>query len=197
CLLQNKVEELNQRLRQAIDDSRNLPHGRPAVLFRTRYLVLHHSDFISGYSEPLTMPLWTSYTLGRQVDASPLPESLSNCVRPDARVPPSYSQSCTNYRAEKQITHAFLYPPQLSSNGEKRYDAMVITNTVPMYPAFKKIWSYFQRSLVRKYATERNGLNVLVGPIFDYDYDGVRDSLEKIKEYVSGTIPVPTHYFVV
>ncbi|CAF88481.1 unnamed protein product, partial [Tetraodon nigroviridis] len=190
-------------------DSRNLPHGRPAVLFRTRYLVLHHSDFISGYSEPLTMPLWTSYTLGRQVrprqpslrpgrvrhtlsscpqvDASPLPESLSNCVRPDARVPPSYSQSCTNYRAEKQITHAFLYPPrrshaavgaarphldavftrvallwtELSSNGEKRYDAMVITNTVPMYPAFKKIWSYFQRSLVRKYATERNGLNVL------------------------------------
>ncbi|XP_029695289.1 autotaxin isoform X2 [Takifugu rubripes] len=197
CLLQNKVEDLNQRLRQAIDDSRNLPHGRPAVLFRTKYLILHHSDFISGYSEALTMPLWTSYTVSRQVEVSPLPESLSNCVRPDTRVPPSYSQSCTNYRADKQITHAFLYPPQLSSNGEKKYDAVVITNTVPMYPAFKKIWSYFQRSLVKRYATERNGLNVLVGPIFDYDYDGVRDSTEKIKDYSSGTIPVPTHYFVV
>ncbi|XP_056902211.1 ectonucleotide pyrophosphatase/phosphodiesterase family member 2 isoform X1 [Takifugu flavidus] len=197
CLLQNKVEDLNQRLRQAIDDSRNLPHGRPAVLFRTKYLILHHSDFISGYSEALTMPLWTSYTVSRQVEVSPLPESLSNCVRPDTRVPPSYSQSCTNYRADKQITHAFLYPPQLSSNGEKKYDAVVISNTVPMYPAFKKIWSYFQRSLVKRYATERNGLNVLVGPIFDYDYDGVRDSTEKIKDYSSGTIPVPTHYFVV
>ncbi|TWW79733.1 Ectonucleotide pyrophosphatase/phosphodiesterase family member 2 [Takifugu flavidus] len=197
CEDKNKVEDLNQRLRQAIDDSRNLPHGRPAVLFRTKYLILHHSDFISGYSEALTMPLWTSYTVSRQVEVSPLPESLSNCVRPDTRVPPSYSQSCTNYRADKQITHAFLYPPQLSSNGEKKYDAVVISNTVPMYPAFKKIWSYFQRSLVKRYATERNGLNVLVGPIFDYDYDGVRDSTEKIKDYSSGTIPVPTHYFVV
>lgn len=44
------------------------------------------------------------------------------------------------------------------------------------------IWSYFQKTLVKKFATERNGLNVLVGPIFDYDYDGVRDSAEKIKE---------------
>lgn len=99
-----------------------------------------------------------------QVDVSPLPESLSNCVRPDTRVPPSYSQSCTNYRADKQVTHAFLYPPrtlnaaaffcccffrnvdvfpcgtELSSNGEKKYDAVVITNTVPMYPAFKSAY---------------------------------------------------------
>lgn len=118
-------------------DNRNLPHGRPAVLFRTKYIILHHSDFISGYSEALTMPLWTSYTVSRQVtlappsppplfallcpsrgalcpqaEVSPLPESLSNCVRPDTRVPPSYSQSCTNYKVDKQITHAFLYPPR-------------------------------------------------------------------------------------
>ncbi|KAM9309834.1 autotaxin isoform 3-T3 [Pholidichthys leucotaenia] len=197
CLLQNKVEELNQRLKQAIDDSRNLPHGRPAVLFRTKYFILHHSDYISGYSETLSMPLWTSYTISRQVEVSPLPEALSNCVRPDARVPPAYSQSCTNYIADKQITYAFLYPPQLSLNIDKKYDALLITNTVPMYPAFKRIWSYFQRALVKKYATERNGVNILIGPIFDYNYDGVRDSFEKIKEYVRGTIPIPTHYFVV
>uniref|UniRef100_A0A673C4B6 SMB domain-containing protein n=1 Tax=Sphaeramia orbicularis TaxID=375764 RepID=A0A673C4B6_9TELE len=178
-------------------DSRNLPFGRPAVLFRTKYSILHHSDYISGYSEALSMPLWTSYTVSRQAEVSPLPESLSNCVRPDTRVPPAYSQSCTNYRADKHITYAFLYPPQLSSNTEKKYDAVLITNTVPMYPAFKRIWNYFQRALVKKYATERNGVNVLIGPIFDYDYDGVRDSPEKIREYMSGTIPVPTHFFVV
>uniref|UniRef100_A0A3Q1FIZ2 Ectonucleotide pyrophosphatase/phosphodiesterase 2 n=1 Tax=Acanthochromis polyacanthus TaxID=80966 RepID=A0A3Q1FIZ2_9TELE len=178
-------------------DSRNLPYGRPAVLFRTKYSILHHSDYISGYSETLSMPLWTSYTVSRQVEVSPLPEALSNCVRPDARVPPAYSQSCTNYRADKQISYAFLYPPQLSSNVDKKYDAVLITNTVPMYPAFKRIWAYFQRALVKKYATERNGVNVLIGPIFDYDYDGVRDSAERIREYVSGTIPIPTHYFVV
>uniref|UniRef100_A0A3P8VV16 Ectonucleotide pyrophosphatase/phosphodiesterase 2 n=1 Tax=Cynoglossus semilaevis TaxID=244447 RepID=A0A3P8VV16_CYNSE len=171
CLLQNKVEELNQRLRQAIDGH--------------------------GYSEFLSMPLWTSYTVNRQVELSPLPEALSNCVRPDTRVPPAYSQSCTNYRADKHITYAFLYPPQLSSAMDKKYDAVLITNTVPMYPAFRRIWGYFQRVLVKKYANERNGVNVLIGPIFDYNFDGVRDSAEKIREYVSGTIPIPTHYFVV
>uniref|UniRef100_A0A8C4GXL9 SMB domain-containing protein n=1 Tax=Dicentrarchus labrax TaxID=13489 RepID=A0A8C4GXL9_DICLA len=180
-----------------LPDSRNLPHGRPAVLFRTKYFILHHSDYISGYSEALSMPLWTSYTVSRQVEVSPLPEALSNCVRPDTRVPPAYSQSCTNYRADRHISYAFLYPPQLSSTIDRKYDAVLITNTVPMYPAFKRIWGYFQRALVKKYATERNGVNVLIGPIFDYDYDGVRDSAEKIKEYVSGTIPIPTHYFVV
>lgn len=50
-----------------LSDSRNLPYGRPAVLFRTKYSILHHSDYISGYSEALSMPLWTSYTVSRQV----------------------------------------------------------------------------------------------------------------------------------
>ncbi|XP_047217096.1 ectonucleotide pyrophosphatase/phosphodiesterase family member 2 isoform X3 [Girardinichthys multiradiatus] len=197
CDEKNKVEELNRQLRQAIDDSRNLPYGRPAVLFRAKYTILHHSDYISSYSETLFMPLWTSYTISRQVELSPLPETLSNCVRPDARVPPAFSQSCSNYRAEKHISYAFLYPPQLSLNLEKKHEAVLITNTVPMYPAFKRIWAYFQRALVKKYATERNGVNVLVGPIFDYNSDGVRDSAETIREYVSGNIPIPSHYFVV
>uniref|UniRef100_A0A8C6VVY3 Ectonucleotide pyrophosphatase/phosphodiesterase 2 n=1 Tax=Nothobranchius furzeri TaxID=105023 RepID=A0A8C6VVY3_NOTFU len=205
CDEKNKVEELNQRLRQAIDGQFgmnekmtdvNLPFGRPAVLFHTKYTILHHTDYISGYSETLFMPLWSSYTVSRQVEVSPVPDVLSNCVRPDPRVAPAFSQSCSNYRAERHITHGFLYPPQLSSNLDKKYDAVLITNTVPMYPAFR-IWGHLQRTLVKKYATERNGVNVLVGPIFDYNYDGARDSAEKIKEFVSGALPIPTHYFVV
>ncbi|KAL4616966.1 ectonucleotide pyrophosphatase/phosphodiesterase family member 2 isoform X1 [Arapaima gigas] len=197
CLLQNKVEELNQRLRQAIDDSRNLPYGRPAVLFKAKYTVLHHSDYISGYSDTLAMPLWMSYTLSKQVDVTPLPESLSSCVRPDVRVSPGNSQSCSGYKAEKQISYGFLFPPQLASTPDARYDALLITNTVPMYPAFKKVWNYFQRTLVKRYASERNGINVVSGPIFDYDYDGLRDTGEKRKQYISGSMAIPTHYYSV
>uniref|UniRef100_A0A8C7L6A6 Ectonucleotide pyrophosphatase/phosphodiesterase 2 n=1 Tax=Oncorhynchus kisutch TaxID=8019 RepID=A0A8C7L6A6_ONCKI len=208
----NKVEELNQRLRQAVDgtslslwstslvlclNSKNLPHGRPAVLFRTKYSILHHSDYISGYSESLSMPLWTSYTVSKQVEVTPLPEHLTNCVRPDIRIPPGFSQSCSNYKADKQISFAFLYPPQLAPTQDGKFDAVLITNTVPMYPAFKRIWSYFQKTLVKKYAMERNGLNLICGPIFDYDYDGLRDSAEKIKQYGSGSGPIPTHYYCV
>ncbi|XP_029599923.1 ectonucleotide pyrophosphatase/phosphodiesterase family member 2 [Salmo trutta] len=197
CDDKNKVEELNQRLRQAVDDSKNLPHGRPAVLFRTKYSILHHSDYISGYSESLSMPLWTSYTVSKQVEVTPLPEHLTNCVRPDIRILPAFSQSCSNYKADKQISFAFLYPPQLAPTQDGKFDAVLITNTVPMYPAFKRIWSYFQKTLVKKYAMERNGLNLICGPIFDYDYDGLRDSAEKIKQYGSGSGPIPTHYYCV
>ncbi|XP_050988359.1 ectonucleotide pyrophosphatase/phosphodiesterase family member 2 isoform X2 [Labeo rohita] len=197
CLLQNKVEELNQRLRHVIDDNKNLPYGRPAAMFRTKYYILHHSDYISGYSEALFMPLWTSYTVSKQVDFTPLTEALSNCAQPDIRVSSAYSQSCSSYRADKQISYSFLYPPQLSSSQEARYEAVLITNTVPMYPAFKRVWSYFQKSLVRRYASERNGVNVVVGPIFDYDYNGLRDSAETIKQYVSGSVQIPSHYYIV
>ncbi|XP_051577340.1 ectonucleotide pyrophosphatase/phosphodiesterase family member 2 isoform X1 [Myxocyprinus asiaticus] len=197
CLLQNKVEELNQRLRQVIDDSKNLPFGRPAVMFRTKYCILHHSDYISGYSEALSMPLWTSYTVSKQVDFTPLPEALSNCVRPDIRIPPAYSQSCSSYRADKQISYGFLYPPQFASAQDARYEAVLITNSAPMYPAFKRVWGYFQKALVKRYASERNGVNVVIGPIFDYDYDGLRDSAEKMKQYVTGPVPIPTHYYIV
>lgn len=58
-------------------DSRNLPYGRPAVLFRTKYTILHHSDYISGYSEVLSMPLWTSYTVSRQVLSLSAPSALT------------------------------------------------------------------------------------------------------------------------
>ncbi|KAM6967948.1 autotaxin [Aplochiton taeniatus] len=197
CDDKDKVEELNQRLKQANDDSKNLPYGRPAVLFRAKYSVLHHSNFLSGYSEDLSMSLWTSFTVPKQVEVHPLPEALVNCVRPDVRVPPAFSQSCTNYRADKQISYGFLYPPQLSSTLDEKYDAVLITNTVPMYPAFKRIWGYFQRALVKRYARERNGLNVVTGPVFDYDFDGIRDTAEKIRQYASGPIPIPTHYFLV
>ncbi|XP_016112856.1 ectonucleotide pyrophosphatase/phosphodiesterase family member 2-like [Sinocyclocheilus grahami] len=166
-------------------------------MFRTKYYILHHSDYISGYSEALSMPLWTSYTVSKQVDFTPLTEALSNCVRLDIRVPSAYSQSCSNYHTDKQISYSFLYPPQLSSSQEVRYDAVLITNTVPMYPALKRVWGYFQKSLVRRYAIERNGVNVVVGPIFDYDYNGLRDSAETIKQYVRGSVQIPSHYYIV
>lgn len=94
------------------------------------------------------------------------------------------------------MSYGFLFPPYLSSSPEAKYDAFLVTNMVPMYPAFKRVWAYFQRVLVKKYASERNGVNVISGPIFDYNYDGLRDTEDEIKQYVEGSsIPVPTHYY--
>uniref|UniRef100_A0A8C3S3V6 Autotaxin n=1 Tax=Chelydra serpentina TaxID=8475 RepID=A0A8C3S3V6_CHESE len=199
CDDKNKLDELNKRFHVKGTEGKDMKHllyGRPAVLYRTKYNILHHQDFESGYSETFLMPLWTSYTISKQAEVSGVPEHLSNCVRPDLRISPGNSQSCSAYRADKQMTYGFLFPPQLSSSAEAKYDAFLITNIIPMYPAFKKVWNYFQRILVKRYATERNGVNVISGPIFDYDYDGLHDTPEKIKQYVEGSsVPVPTHYY--
>ncbi|KAJ1193863.1 hypothetical protein NDU88_003159 [Pleurodeles waltl] len=195
CDDKNKAEELNKRLSPKGTEDRSLLYGRPAVLYRTKYNILYHSDFESAYSETFMMPLWTSYTVSKQAEVSSIPEHLSNCVRLDPRISAGNSQSCSAYKADKQMSYGFLFPPQLSSSAEAKYDALLITNLIPVYPAFKKIWNYFQRVLVKRYATERNGVNVISGPIFDYDYDGLYDTHDKIKQFIEGTVPVPTHYY--
>lgn len=44
------------------------------------------------------------------------------------------------------------------------------------------IWQYLHDTLLRGYAKERNGVSVVSGPVFDFDYDGRYDSLETLKQ---------------
>ncbi|GAB1294989.1 Ectonucleotide pyrophosphatase/phosphodiesterase family member 3 [Apodemus speciosus] len=131
-------------------------------------------------------------------DTSSLPPTVPDCLRADVRVAPSESQKCSFYLGDKNITHGFLYPPAIKGTNESQYDALITSNLVPMYEEFKKMWDYFHEVLLIKYAVERNGLNVVSGPIFDYNYDGHFDAPDEITQYVAGTdVPIPTHYFVV
>ncbi|KAG5264924.1 hypothetical protein AALO_G00259510 [Alosa alosa] len=197
CDDENKVEENSQRFSPAVDDSIHLPYGRPAAMFETKYFLLYHGDFVSGYSEELAMPLWTSFTIPKQTDSTPLPLPVSDCVRADVRIPQANSQACSTYSQESELSNGFLYPPEFATTPEAKYDASLITNTAPMYKAFKKIWSYFQDTLLRRYTEDLNGANVVAGPIFDHDYDGLRDTVEKIREHAGDAVPVPTHYFAI
>ncbi|XP_061902092.1 ectonucleotide pyrophosphatase/phosphodiesterase family member 2-like [Entelurus aequoreus] len=62
-----------------------------------------------------------------------------------------------------------------------------------MYPHFLRVWSYFQHTLLRKYAAIYNGINVLTGPAFDHDHDGRHDA-----QWASaGNGSAPTHFFAV
>lgn len=45
------------------------------------------------------------------------------------------------------------------------------------------IWSYLQGVLLRRFSEETNGVNVLAGPVFDHNHDGLRDTTESIREY--------------
>ncbi|EMP33517.1 Ectonucleotide pyrophosphatase/phosphodiesterase family member 3 [Chelonia mydas] len=131
-------------------------------------------------------------------NASSLPSTIPDCLRADVRIPATQSQNCSDYQLDLNITHGFLYPPNFNATGPEQYDALLTSNIVPMYEEFKKIWNYFHDVLLLKYAAERNGLNVISGPVFDYNYDGHFDALHEITQHINNTqIPVPTHYFVV
>ncbi|XP_056154936.1 ectonucleotide pyrophosphatase/phosphodiesterase family member 2 [Lampris incognitus] len=204
CDDENKVEGVMEIFSPAPDgvysyNTTQLPFSRPAVMFETQYNLLHHVDFISAYSRELSMPLWTAFTLHKQEVTSPVPEVSAGgeCVRADPRVAPRHSQSCRAYAQNPHLTPGFLFPPALAASAESRYDASLITNTVPMYPAFKRVWSYLQRTLLRRYAEENNGINVLTGPIFDLNHDSLRDTTEKIQQFSGYGPPVPTHFYTV
>uniref|UniRef100_UPI003AAFB1D1 autotaxin-like n=1 Tax=Centroberyx gerrardi TaxID=166262 RepID=UPI003AAFB1D1 len=204
CDDENKVEEIIEAFSPAPDggyayNSTQLPFGRPAVMFDTRFSLLHHVEFISGYSKELAMPLWTSYTLPPQEDMTPVPDvpAGAQCVRVDPRVSAEQSQSCSSYSQHSQLSHGFLFPPELATSPESRYDASLITNTVPMFPAFKRVWSFLQQTLLRRYAEENRGVNVLAGPVFDHNYDGLRDSRETVQEFSADGLSIPSHFFTV
>uniref|UniRef100_A0A8C3TNY5 Ectonucleotide pyrophosphatase/phosphodiesterase 3 n=1 Tax=Catharus ustulatus TaxID=91951 RepID=A0A8C3TNY5_CATUS len=202
CMQVNRAS-LNERLNLTTEEikkanSSHLPYGRPKVLQKENvYCLLSHHQYVSGYSSAIWMPLWTAYTVNKPENTSPLPPTVSDCLRPDVRIPVAWSQNCSDYPEGLTLTHSFLYPPNYNSSALEQYDALLTSNIVPMYKAFKDIWDYFHDVLLQKYARERNGVNVISGPVFDYNYDGHFDSPDEIK-YVNNTkIPVPTHYYVI
>uniref|UniRef100_A0A672UL67 Ectonucleotide pyrophosphatase/phosphodiesterase 3 n=1 Tax=Strigops habroptila TaxID=2489341 RepID=A0A672UL67_STRHB len=204
CMHVSNVSVLNERLNLTTEEIReansyHLPYGRPIVLQKENvYCLLSHHRYVSGYSYDIWMPLWTAYTVDKPENTSPLPPTVSDCLRADVRIPVARSQNCSNYPEGLTFTRSFLYPPNFNSSVLEQYDALLTSNIVPMYRAFRELWDYFHNVLLQEYARERNGVNVISGPVFDYNYDGHFDTFDEIKQHVNNTeIPVPTHYFVV
>ncbi|KAL1254850.1 hypothetical protein QQF64_012911 [Cirrhinus molitorella] len=180
----------------AESERRHTLFGRPRVLQSdAEYCVLHQHRFITAYSTRTHTPVWSSFTLDKTAESS---QVISDCLRADVRIPANQSATCDQYNNAGNITHAFLFPPNLNSSSEDQFDALTLGNVVPVFPQFKRLWQYFQEVLLIKYASQYNGINVVTGPVYDYNFDGHFDSPEQILESVAGSsIPVPTHYFAV
>ncbi|KAK1789431.1 hypothetical protein P4O66_015360 [Electrophorus voltai] len=185
----------------SVSEGKHLLFGRPRVLQSSiDYCILHHHGYISAYSRHMLMPLWSSFTVEKTAGGIPgsLPAVTADCLRADVRIPTEQSPTCDQYNSSNNITHAFLYPPNLNSTAEEHFDGLILSNVVPMYPAFKRLWQYFQDFLLLKYSSQYNRINVVAGPAFDYNSDGHYDTPDQIQEFVPGTrIPIPTHYFTV
>uniref|UniRef100_A0AAQ5WYY8 Extracellular Endonuclease subunit A domain-containing protein n=1 Tax=Amphiprion ocellaris TaxID=80972 RepID=A0AAQ5WYY8_AMPOC len=150
------------------------PFGTPRVVQSdATFCLLHHSDYLNGYSKDRLMPLWVSYTIPPLTRMQPLSPELEVCVRADIRVPPAASQLCLRYRDDPTLSYGLLHPPSeyLNASGPET-DSLITSNMAPMFPAFKDVWTHFHDVLLPKYAQQLNGVNVMSGPIFDEDFDG-------------------------
>ncbi|KAM4538947.1 venom phosphodiesterase CdcPDE [Odontesthes bonariensis] len=198
------VNTTNSRLNLTAEEvsaaeRKHLLFGRPQMLQPNQsYCILHQEGFVSAHSHSMRMPLWSSFTIDKPTNLDPLLPVRPDCLRADVRLAAFQSPRCDEYGTAENLTYAFLYPPNLNVTVDQQYDALLTSNVVPMYPGFKKIWDYFHNTLLKKYASIYNGINVVTGPVFDLNYDGKFDTPEKIQQFVPGTnIPIPTHYFVV
>lgn len=177
------------------------PYGRPRVLHEKHSAcLLYQHQFLSGYSHDLLMPLWTSYTVLRNDNFST--DDFHNCFYQDLRISLSPVHKCSFYKNNAKLSYGFLAPPQLSKDSDQVYsEALLTTNIVPMYQSFQVIWHYFHDTLLQRYTKERNGVNVVSGPVFDFDYDGRYDSPETLKQNIrvirSQELLIPTHFFIV
>uniref|UniRef100_A0A8C4M120 Alkaline phosphodiesterase I n=1 Tax=Equus asinus asinus TaxID=83772 RepID=A0A8C4M120_EQUAS len=150
-----------------------LPYGRPRVIQKNSTIcLLYQHQFVSGYSHDILMPLWTSYT---DIFST---EDFSNCLYQDLRVSLSPVHECSFYKNNAKLSYGFLSP--------------LCFFLLPV------IWHYFHGTLLQRYAQERNGVNVVSGPVFDSDFDGRYDSSETLKQRVRNQeVLIPTHFFIV
>uniref|UniRef100_A0A671NH25 SMB domain-containing protein n=1 Tax=Sinocyclocheilus anshuiensis TaxID=1608454 RepID=A0A671NH25_9TELE len=171
----------------------HLPYGIPRVLQeQSDHCILHHSAYVSGYSRSILMPLWVSYSLNATISQ----DDIHTCVRADVRVQASARQSCSFYKSNSTLTFGLLHPPTLLTFISNNTNIlMVLVNNNNMSNVFvTDIWNRFHNVLLVKYSQELNGVNVVSGPIFDNDFDGNYDFMNK------GTpngAPIPTHFFVI
>ncbi|XP_067337389.1 ectonucleotide pyrophosphatase/phosphodiesterase family member 1 isoform X2 [Channa argus] len=203
CKSQTKETEMefNKRLmnssisRDAASSQRlHCPFGAPTVVQpHTIFCLLHHSDYLNGYSKDRLMPLWVSYTIKPLTKVKPLSPELEACVRADVRIPAASSQMCPRYRDNPNLSYGLLHPPNLSADGYDE-DSLITSNMAPMFPAFKVVWTHIHDVLLKNYSQQMNGVNVVSGPIFDENYDGHVDAFQKIS---GNEAPIPTHFFMI
>uniref|UniRef100_A0A3B4YV96 Ectonucleotide pyrophosphatase/phosphodiesterase 1 n=1 Tax=Seriola lalandi dorsalis TaxID=1841481 RepID=A0A3B4YV96_SERLL len=148
------------------------PFGTPLVVQAgANFCLLHHSDYLNGYSKDRLMPLWVSYTIQPLVSES----AARSCLL-------SLNILCLRYRNNSDLSYGLLHPPS-----ECVCVCVCVYVCVPVY-----VWTHVHDVLLPTYSQQLNGVNVMSGPIFDEDFDGNVDRRIRWNE-----APVPTHFFVI
>eukprot|EP00064_Thunnus_orientalis_P009268 superscaffoldBa00001164_g9291 len=180
------VEDMNRRLMTTNDSVKaslrrlHHPFGIPLVVQPgATFCLLHHADYLSGYSKDRLMPLWVSYTIQplERKDEPCFSSNLSIVLGDYCLEKLSTAQCC-----EKRLRqHSSA---QVSTGATHAMNENSLTN----------VWAHFHDVLLPKYSQQLNGVNIMSGPIFDENADGNVDAFQTVSTNVA---PTPTHFFVI
>ncbi|XP_070555665.1 ectonucleotide pyrophosphatase/phosphodiesterase family member 3-like [Ptychodera flava] len=175
----------------------NLTHEQPG-----NYTLIYNREYIVGWDNYLKAPKFVSFTLEKRYSTrSPNFKEIKHCIRQDVRLMDAYEPKCSDYRLLNlhNITMGFLMHPTKVFTMEEQMDTLLTSNTVPMYVNFYEGIYEFLTDKLYYWADEFNGINVIVGPIFDSNHDGLLDKHSDLATFSAwvGNTPMPTHFFVI
>ncbi|XP_045120435.1 venom phosphodiesterase-like isoform X2 [Portunus trituberculatus] len=166
------------------------PWGTPQGHSKDTVLLLQ-PDSVTGYSPRVRLPLWTSFGV-RRVKEAP---GEAGEWRSDPRLLPEDAPSCPSYRTVKglNVTRHPLFPPEFSCRDchELPY---LMSNAVPLTDQVALRWRELL-AFVGRWALLLGPLNVVAGPVMDYNADTIVDDLGELGR--SGELVVPSHIFLV
>nr|XP_045626408.1 venom phosphodiesterase-like [Procambarus clarkii] len=165
-----------------------IPHSSPLPASLT---LLHHQDHVTGYSQTLKMPLWTSFSVRQQWDNATWPWSS------DVRLTNTTTPTCTDYQQldTSNISMYPLFPPGFSWNTSVPQIPFLVSNAVPASKQLIYRWEALLQELVPAWLALYGPLNLVLGPVFDNNADSLPDDFHnfiKIPEVPSDLFAVVT-----
>ncbi|KAL7648217.1 UNVERIFIED_CONTAM: hypothetical protein RMT77_000120 [Armadillidium vulgare] len=188
--LLKRTEENSEKLL-----TESTPWGAPVPKnSSTDVQVLLHLDFVSGYSSYLKQTVWTSFVI-KTLPSSPSEEKWQWVA--DPRLVEEDSQSCSSVIYDEQGHNYTLYPnfpPGNAQNESTKVLSTLVSNSVPLHPHLYSHWKELINTFIPKWFKEsQSPLNVIVGPVFDENNDGLADEVIPIE----GKRSIPTDYFFI
>ncbi|XP_006816031.1 ectonucleotide pyrophosphatase/phosphodiesterase family member 3-like, partial [Saccoglossus kowalevskii] len=205
---QYDIDYFNDRLdvedSKITDNRDDAPFGLPTIFNLTteqpgNYSLLTNEEYIVAWDNYLKVPKYITYSLEKQYTNRGSFNEIINCIRQDVRLIDDYEPRCSDYEllGLHNITLGFMIYPASALTMRQQMDMLLTSNTAPMFKEFEKgIWKFLHEKY-NDWADEFNGINIIIGPVFDTNHDGKLDTHEDMADssFWIGSTPMPSHFF--
>ncbi|CAL4061029.1 unnamed protein product, partial [Meganyctiphanes norvegica] len=185
----------------------HIPWGSPGYSARDikkgELKVLIHSNFIIGFTEILNLAAWVSFSITQHtLDVTEklrpkVPEGIEvkpedvrelspepGCWKADLRLQRTAEDQCNRANNEmysiKNMSQRQLFPEELEDPILLKSEGYLVSNLSPVYSGFENGARLAVIRSIRRWVPVYGKLNIIHGPIFDYDIDGRQDTASQV-----------------